>query len=97
MLTPAKSKDFVVLKDSEEMLPSNRKVFGAGLVDALALGSGVGSTVFSVFALALAFAVEVEAFALVGLEVASVLEVLVEMEEADNVPEGESLSTGPGG
>lgn len=86
------------MKDSEEMLPSNRKVFGAGLVEALALGSGVDSTVFSVFALALALAVEVEAFALVGLEVVSVLESLVEMEETDNVSEAESLlSMGPGG
>lgn len=28
MLTPARSKDFEVLKDSDEILPSNRKTFG---------------------------------------------------------------------
>jgi hypothetical protein len=36
MLTPARSKDFEVLKDSDEMLPSNRKTFGVlGTEDAL--------------------------------------------------------------
>lgn len=28
MLTPARSNDFEVLKDSDEILPSNRKTFG---------------------------------------------------------------------
>jgi len=28
ILTPARSKDFEVLKDSDEILPSNRKTFG---------------------------------------------------------------------
>lgn len=33
MLTPARSNDFEVLKDSDEILPSNRKTFGVLGVD----------------------------------------------------------------
>lgn len=35
ILTPARSNDFVVLYVSDEMLPSNRKVLGAGEEDVL--------------------------------------------------------------
>ena len=32
ILTPARSNDFVLLKDSDEILPSNRKVFGVAVL-----------------------------------------------------------------
>lgn len=67
------------------MLPSNRKVFGAALVETLALGSVDAFSV--VCALALGLVVKEEDFALV-LEVASALEAFVEMEETDSVSEG---------
>lgn len=44
MLTPARSKDFEVLKDSDEMLPSNRKTFGVlGVEDALGVSAPAGA------------------------------------------------------
>lgn len=78
------------------MLPSNRKVFGAALAEALDFGSVEAFSV--VFALALALVVKVGVFALV-LEVASALEAFVETEETDSVSEGPSreVSPGPGG
>jgi hypothetical protein len=57
ILTPARSKDFVVLKDSEEMLPSKRNVFGVFDCDScwvvdLVFGSGFVLAVLDVFAAA---------------------------------------------
>lgn len=63
MFTPARSKDFVLLNDSDEMLPSNRKVLGVGLdvpfevSDDPCTVSCCAFVVFAVFEAALGFAV----------------------------------------
>lgn len=57
MLTPARSNDFEVLKDSDEILPSNRKTFGVlGVEFALGVSPPAAAVVEAVVVFAPGFA-----------------------------------------